>query len=79
MGIPGEFEHPNFKKALEKVLEVSKKMGALMGTHIVKPDSNVVKEKIEEGYRFVAFSTDTLFLGQSCRDGLAEIGHRTSE
>ena len=78
LGIPGEFEHPDFKKALGTVLEVSKKMEALMGTHIVKPDTNAVKEKIEQGYRFIAYSIDTLFIGQSCRDGLAEIGHRTS-
>jgi len=79
LGIPGEFENPDFKKALKTVLEVSKKMGALMGTHVVKPDTNAVKEKIKEGYGFIAYSIDTLFLGQSCRDGLTEIGHRTSD
>ena len=73
LGIPGEFEHPEFKKALETVLEVSKKMGALMGTHVVQPDTTVIKEKIEAGYRFIAYSIDTLFLGQSCRDGLKKI------
>lgn len=76
LGIPGEFEHPDFKKALETVLGVSKKMGALMGTHVVKPDIKKVKEKIKEGYSFIAYSIDTLFLGQSCRDGLIEIGHK---
>lgn len=73
LGIPGEFKHPDFKKALETVLEVSKKMRALMGTHVVMPDVSAVKEKIKEGYRFIAYGIDTLFLGQSCRDGLKEI------
>ncbi len=61
------------KKALKTVLEVSKKNKALMGTHVVKPDTNAVKEKIAAGYRFIAYSIDTLFLGQSCRDGLKKI------
>lgn len=78
LGIPGEFEHPDFKNALERVLEVSKKMEALMGTHVVMPDVFAVKEKIKEGYRFIAYGIDTLFLGQSCRDGLNQI-HNASK
>jgi len=73
LGIPGEFDHPNFIKALETVFEVSQKMGALMGTHVVIPDVSVAKEKINEGYRFIAYSIDTLILGQSCRNGLQEM------
>lgn len=73
LGIPGEFEHPDFKNAIDKVNRVSKQMNALMGTHVVMPDISAVKEKIEEGYRFIAFSIDTLFLGQSCRRCLKEI------
>ena len=70
---PGEFEHPGFKKAFEQVHRVSKDMDVLMGTHVVKPDTNAVKEKIEEGYRFIAYSIDTLILGQFCRIGLSKI------
>jgi len=77
LGIPGEFENPDFKKALEKVLEVSKKTHALMGTHVVMPDVSLVTKKVEEGYRFIAYSIDTLFLGQSCRDGLNQIHNAT--
>ena len=73
LGIPGEFEHPDFKKALETVLEVSKKMGALMGTHVVIPDVSVAKEKINEGYRFIAYSIDTLILGTGSREALNRI------
>ncbi len=76
LGIPGEFEHPDFKNALGKVNRVSKEINALMGTHVVMPDVSVVKEKIEEGYRFIAYGIDTLFLGQSCRNGLKAIADR---
>ena len=79
LGIPGEFEHPDFKTALDTVHRVSKQVNALMGTHVVMPDISTVKKRINEGYRFIAYGIDTLFLGQSCRDGLREIkGHKKS-
>ena len=53
--------------------EVSKKIDALVGTHVVMPDVSTAKKKIDEGYSFIAYSIDTLFLEQSCRDGLGEI------
>jgi len=73
LGIPGKFEHSDFKNAIDKVNLVAKEMNALMGIHVVMPDVSAVKEKSEEGYRFIAYSIDTLFLGQSCRNGLQAI------
>lgn len=73
LGIPGKFEHSDFKAALDTVHRVSKQVNALMGIHVVAPDVSAAKEKIEEGYRFIAYSIDTLFLGQSCRNGLRAI------
>lgn len=70
LGILGEFEHPDFKNALEKVYRVSKEMDALMGTHVVAPDVSEVRGRIDEGYRFIAYSIDTLMLGFSFREDL---------
>lgn len=70
LGIPGEFEHADFKNAIEKVNRVSKEINALMGTHVVMLDMDQAREKIQQGYRFIAYGIDTVFLGQSCRDAL---------
>jgi len=70
LGIPGEFEHPDFRAVLDKIHHISREMDAIMGTHVVMPDVSAAKERIEEGYRLIAFGTDTLFLGQSCRSSL---------
>ncbi len=70
LGIPGEFEHPDFRAVLDKIYHISREMDAIMGTHVVMPDVFAAKERIEEGYRLIAFGTDTLFLGQSCRSSL---------
>ena len=70
LGIPGEFEHSDFKNALDKVNRVSKEMDALMGTHVVLPEVSVFEQKVSEGYRFIAYSIDTLLLGFSFREDL---------
>ena len=62
VGKPGEFDDPGVKEALKKVAETSKEFNALSGFHVVPPDPDQVKEKIEEGYSFIAYSLDTLFL-----------------
>ncbi|MEW6614423.1 MAG: aldolase/citrate lyase family protein [Thermodesulfobacteriota bacterium] len=73
LGKPGEFDHPEVRKALNRIMEVAKKYGAVSGFHIIPPDAKHVLKKIEEGYRFIAFSLDTLFLGTSCREGMKKI------
>lgn len=67
LGVPGEFEHPDTIAALERVQRVSNALNAVSGYHVIPPELNALKEKIDEGYRFIAFSLDILFLGQGCR------------
>ena len=76
LGVPGQFDHPNVVAALKRVRDVSKKMNALSGFHVIPPDPAGVSKKIREGYRFIAYSLDILFLGDACRKGLKEIRGR---
>jgi 2-dehydro-3-deoxyglucarate aldolase len=73
MGKPGEFDHPDVVNALTKVKEVSQEMGAVSGFHVIPPDSGVVIKMIQEGYKFIAFSLDTLFLGLKCGEEMDKI------
>jgi len=73
LGYPGEYSRPEVARALEKVVRTSKKLNAMAGFHVVQPDVEDVKLKIKEGYRFIGYSLDTLFLGSACRKGLSEI------
>lgn len=70
IGRPGDFDHPRMVSALKRVMEVSKKQGIPAGFHVIPPDVDALLAKVNEGYRFLAFSLDTLFLGQSCRRAL---------
>jgi 2-keto-3-deoxy-L-rhamnonate aldolase RhmA len=62
LGIPGQFDHPEMLKALDRVKTVSEKTNALAGFHVVPPDTELFQEKVREGYKFLAYSLDTLIL-----------------
>lgn len=67
LGVPGEFDHPKSVAALNRVKKVSEEMDAVSGFHVIPPELDALKEKIQEGYNFLAFSLDILFLGNGCR------------
>lgn len=67
LGVPGQFDHPDVIAALERVQEVSRRMDAVSGFHIIPPELTALKEKIDLGYSFIGFSLDILFLGYGCR------------
>jgi len=66
LGMPGEFDNPKVEKSLVKIMEISKDYNVISGFHVVQPNTEEVMEKIKEGYRFIGFSLDTLFLGKTC-------------
>lgn len=73
LGVPGEFEHPRMLEAMDEIARVAKASRPAAGFHVVPPRPELVDAKVEEGYTFIAYSVDFMFLGQSARDGLAAI------
>lgn len=71
MGMPGEFERPEFKAAMSLILSTGLKMGCVAGLHIVEPDQSRLRQVIAEGYRFIAYSVDIRMLDVSARAGIA--------
>lgn len=62
MGIAGQFDHPDFVASLNQFKEKCKKANKSMGFHVVKPEAEQLKLKIQEGYKFLAYSLDGTFL-----------------
>jgi 2-dehydro-3-deoxyglucarate aldolase len=62
MGITGQFEQSKFIGALERIRAIAKTHGIPYGVHIVKPDKEELQKRIVEGYRFIAYSIDSVFL-----------------
>ena len=70
MGKPGQWNEPDVIEALSRFEKVVKTKDKLIGTHVIEPDQTVLNKKIEEGYNFIAFSLDTLFLGSKVDEEL---------
>ena len=67
MGKPGKYNDKDVQDVLEKYKTISKKIkNKVMGYHVIEPDYKEVLKKINEGYNFISFSLDTLFLGTKC-------------
>lgn len=73
LGIPGQFDRSEFISALKTIKEVAQKREYCAGYHVVPPEPELVLQKTQEGYRFVAYSTDFLFLGRTCRGDMEGI------
>lgn len=58
----GDFENKEFKKTLEYVKKISIKNKIPIGIHVVNPDKKLLKNYINQGYTFIAYSMDTMFL-----------------
>ena len=73
MGIPGQFEHPDFLAAMLKIRKISSEMNMTGGIHVIEPEPSQLQQRIEEGYRFIAYSLDVRMLDVSCRKGLEHV------
>lgn len=76
LGVPGEFDNPEVVKAMRKVLSTAGHYNISPGFHVIPPEEQAVLKKIREGYRFIGFSLDTLFMGVNCSEKLAILKNR---
>lgn len=67
MGYPGEFERDDVKKLLEKFSTVCKQLEFPHGLHIVEPNKDILKEKLNKGNNLIAYGTDFNFLKKGLR------------
>lgn len=73
MGKPGDYNDSDVKAVLKQYETIVSKHNKLVGYHVIEPDIQLVKEKIAAGYNFIAFSLDTLFLGNKARTEMKKL------
>lgn len=73
LGTPGDFEKPEFKKCISRIINAAKELGKPAGFHVIPPDEKEVKKIINLGYTFIAVSLDALFLGNLCKNVLNKL------
>lgn len=70
LGIPGEFERPEYVSAVARILEIGKRLGRPAGLHIVEPSLPQLEDSIRKGYTFIAYGVDFRILDASVRQGI---------
>ena len=65
MGKTGKFDDPDFEVVMERIRELSRAHGVPSGVHVVMPEVSSVEQRIAQGYRFIAYSIDAVFLNNS--------------
>ena len=72
MGITGEFDSQEFTGVMDSIINCCKKYNVPCGDHVVQPDHSLLKKRIDQGYRFIAYSIDAVFLHDSAKFELEE-------
>lgn len=62
MGIPGKFSDPRFTEAIADIIERVKKTPIALGFHIVHPLEQDLDIRIQQGFTFIGYGMDTIFL-----------------
>ena len=68
MGIPGEYDHPDFKRALERVLKAGKKHKKGLGRMVTDVASGVALAK--EGWDLIVYHGDAWLMQVAIRQGI---------
>lgn len=77
MGIIGELNHPKMEEAIAYTLKICLKKGILPGIHVVQPDTEQVNARINQGYKFIAYSVDIAMISTLSAQLLNELKHKT--
>ena len=67
MGITGKFDTREFIAVMDSIINCCKKYNVPCGDHVVHPDQKLLEKRIQQGYRFIAFGTDGVFLYYSAQ------------
>jgi 2-dehydro-3-deoxyglucarate aldolase len=62
MGLTAQFDHPDFCATMEKIRTLAAAKSIPAGVHVVAPSPEQLRQRLDEGYRFLAYSIDAVML-----------------
>jgi 4-hydroxy-2-oxoheptanedioate aldolase len=65
LGLTGQVNHERVEAAVQKALEITRRHGKLCGT--IAGDGDMAKMRIEQGFKYVAISLDSVLFAAKCR------------
>ncbi len=72
LGVPRQFDHPDFIDALERVVQATKDSGIPAG--ILAANVEAARRYREFGFEFIALSSDSVLLSTAIHTSLTELG-----
>ena len=73
LGVPGEIFHPSMVEAVSRALKTITDAKKPAGIFVTSVDE--AKRRIDEGFRYIAYSMDSLIFGSACREQISRIRH----
>jgi 2-keto-3-deoxy-L-rhamnonate aldolase RhmA len=71
MGIPGQFDHPRFLNALNRIVEAAERHGKAAG--FLAANETIGRAWMRHGFRAILYSRDTMLLSRALKEGLARL------
>jgi len=65
LGHTGKFNHKDYLCALKTILRQARAFSVPVGIHVVEPSMPELRQRIRQGFRFLPFSIDSVFLRKS--------------
>jgi 2-dehydro-3-deoxyglucarate aldolase len=79
LNVTGQFDHPKFEEAINTAEAACREHDIILGTHVIQPDVNEATQRIEDGYRLLAYSLDITVLSEVFGNDLDEIRSAISD
>lgn len=73
MGRVGEFNHPEVQSAIDRVLKAGNRLGKPGGIHVIEPNQNELRQRIDDGFSFIGYGLDIRILDTLCRKHIQSI------
>lgn len=62
LGATGRFDTPAYAAAVERIRAAALRAKVAAGIHVVEPDETALRARVAEGWTFVAYGVDTVFV-----------------
>ena len=71
LGIPGQFEHPDFLRAVDTIVQAAERHGKALG--LLAADESWARTSLAKGFRIMAYGVDHLMLQRALAEGLSSM------
>ncbi len=71
MGIPGQYDNPDFKAAINRIFSACKKAGKICIVFV--PDIASARQRLQQGFDGISYNLDIAILMNACKEALSKI------